>query len=134
MEEALKSFKNFRGDSKPRTWLCGIAYNVIRSYAKTLDSHNIESLDSCSNIDNVMYHNSFGTEDPCDIYSRDLQIDNIGRVFDGLPHDMRMTFDQVISQGKSYEETACALNLPIGTVRSRVSRAREIFREKSHCA
>lgn len=131
MLEALKCFKNFRNESQPRTWLCGIAYNIIRNYSKNLPAQSLESIDDLSNNESMMQTNTFGTEDPSDIYSRNLQIENISKIFDELPSEMRATFDEVVSRGRSYEETAQLLNLPIGTVRSRISRAREIFRSKS---
>lgn len=134
MVEALKCFKNFRGESQPRTWLCGIAYNMIRNYSKGLSNHTTESLEDCKNIESYMDDSSFGTEDPSDIHWRNVQLEKIAKVFDELPKDMRITFEEVVSRGKSYEETALSLNLPIGTVRSRIARAREIFRDRSRYA
>ena len=131
MLEALKCFKNFRNESQPRTWLCGIAYNIIRNYSKNLACQNLESIDDLSNEEPTLQMNTFGTEDPSEVYSRNLEIENVSKIFDELPTEMRTTFDEVISRGRSYEETAQLLNLPIGTVRSRISRAREIFRSKS---
>lgn len=132
MVEALKSFKNFRGESHPRTWLCGIAFNMIRNHAKTMMGPIMESIEDDLSLQDYNEMTTFGTEDPSDIYVRDCQLEKILHIFNELPHDMRITFEEVMSKGKSYEETAASLNLPIGTVRSRISRVREIFRNRSN--
>lgn len=132
MLEALKCFSKFRGDSHPRTWLCGIAYNMVRNHAKSFNSPSFESLDSLNNNEYITDHTNFGTEDPFNIHLRDAQLDHLCTIFNTLPNDMKITFDEVVSNGKTYEQTAKILNLPIGTVRSRISRARDIFRMQSN--
>lgn len=132
MLEALKCFSKFRGESHPRTWLCGIAYNMVRNHAKSFNTPSFESLDNLHNNEYLTDHTNFGTEDPFNIHLRDAQLDHLCTIFDTLPNDMKITFDEVVSNGKTYEQTAKILNLPIGTVRSRISRARDIFRTQSN--
>lgn len=132
MLEAIKCFSKFRGESHPRTWLCGIAYNMIRNHAKSFNTPSFESLDNLHNNDYLADHANYGTEDPFTIHLRDAQLDHLCTIFDMLPEDMKTTFDEVVSNGRTYEQTAKILNLPIGTVRSRISRARDIFRMQSN--
>ena len=131
MLEAIKSFKNFRGDSHPRTWLCGIAFNIIRNHAKSLNMPLMESLDVLNNCSSMTDNQTFGTEDPCKIYEREKTLEIIQHSFESLSADIKITFNEVINRGRSYEETANLLNLPIGTVRSRISRARDILKTLS---
>lgn len=132
MLEALKCFNKFRGESHPRTWLCGIAYNMVRNHAKSFNTPSFESLDNLHNNEYLTDNTIFGTENPFNIHLRDAQLDHLCTIFDTLPNDMKITFDEVVSNGRTYEETAKKLNLPIGTVRSRISRARDIFRMQSN--
>ena len=132
MLEAIRCFGKFRGESHPRTWLCGIAYNMIRNHAKSFNTPSFESLDSLHTNDYYADHTNYGTEDPFNIHLRDAQLDHLCTIFDMLPDDMKTTFDEVVSNGRTYEQTAKILNLPIGTVRSRISRARDIFRMQSN--
>ncbi len=131
MLEALKCFSNFRGDSHPRTWLCGVAYNLIRNYSKNLKAPDMESIDEMRNADQLPESDRLGAENPLDIYSRNDLLDRINNAFNELPKEMQTTFNEVVNRGKSYEETAIALDVPIGTVRSRIARAREILKEKT---
>lgn len=132
MLEALKCFSKFRGESHPRTWLCGIAYNMIRNHAKSSNTPSFESLDNLHNNEYLTDNTNYGTEDPFNIHLRDAQLDHLCTIFDGLPNDMKITFDEVVSNGRTYEQTAKILDLPIGTVRSRISRARDIFKTQSN--
>lgn len=127
--EAIKSFPKFRNESQPRTWLCGIAYNVIRNYARKLNLISCDSLDILESVD-IEAMESAGGEDPANIYDRESFLEKLQDVSSGLPAAVRQTFFMVTDSGKNYEQTAQLLGVPIGTVRSRVSRAREVLRGK----
>lgn len=127
--EAIKSFPKFRNESQPRTWLCGIAYNMIRNYGRKLTVINCETLDVLESVefDDI---NSMGAGNPAEIYNRENFICQVKDVSNKLPDAIRQTFFMIVESGKSYEQAAQLLNVPIGTVRSRVFRAREVLREQ----
>lgn len=124
--EAVKSFPKFRNESQPRTWLCGIAYNVIRNYARNLNVIHCDSLEvlDSEEVDSA----SMVADDPADIYIRDQFVSKLKDESNKLPTKVRQTFSLVIESGKSYEQAAQLLNVPIGTVRSRIARAREVLK------
>ena len=129
--EAMKSLHSFRNESKPRTWLCGIAYNIIRNHArKNSVIHNHEPLDALDAPDVDVTMNCMTTEDPADIYNRESFTRHVKNVSSQLPEVVRETFFLVIDSGKNYQQTAQLLDVPIGTVRSRISRAREVLKQE----
>ena len=126
--ESIKSFKNFKGESAPSTWLCGIAMNMIRAHAKKYNSTKVMSLDD---IDDYQFSPSLEegfAEDPCTYCEKEEWSQHILSAFEKLPVNMRLTFNEVVNHGKTYEEVAMMLDVPVGTVRSRISRAREILK------
>ena len=56
--------------------------------------------------------------------------DTVNDAMDGLPEELRSAIQLREIEGLSYEEIAAAMNCPIGTVRSRIFRARETIAEK----
>ena len=128
--EAMKSFHNFRNEAQPRTWLCGIAYNVIRNYVRNINVIHCDTLDVLESEE--VDTGSMVTDDPADIFSREHFVGQLKDASDNLPHKVKDTFELVIESGKSYEQAAELLNVPVGTVRSRISRAREILRESCY--
>ncbi|MDB5102658.1 MAG: rpoE 4 [Fibrobacteres bacterium] len=101
------------------TWLFTIARNtcfdelrrpkIIKAGLEVLD----ETLDR-----------SYGPHDPQGLFVL------LERVLSGLPEDQREAFDVVCTQGMSLEEASVILMCPVGTVKSRVNRAREVLRRK----
>ena len=127
--EAIRSFKNFKGDSMPRTWLCGIAMNMIKVHAKKTNSSMVVSLDDLEENYISGFTGSAHGEDPCSCYEKEEWADVVLNAFNKLPDNMKITFNEVVNYGKTYEEVAVLLDVPVGTVRSRISRAREILRK-----
>ncbi len=123
--EALRCRDKFRGGSAPETWLFGIAMNLVRSHVrKSLQRQKHYSGNE------LLEEKIAGTcEDPCDIVMRQIALRQIGLAFDALPSDMQKTLFLVVEQGASYQEAADELGIPIGTVRSRLSRARQLLKE-----
>lgn len=124
--KAYRGLKNFRGDSAFYTWLYRIAINTAKNHLVTMsrkisdtgiDAADAEQYDSGS----ALRENA--TPD------RVMVTDQIARVIEesieALPDDLRTAIRLREFEGMSYEEIAQAMDCPIGTVRSRIFRARE---------
>ncbi|NOJ24277.1 RNA polymerase sigma factor [Vibrio coralliilyticus] len=117
--EALKSWHQFRGQSQLKTWLFGIAFNLVRN-------HNRATYKQPNSLDLDQIPLQFAI-DVIDVHERVHSQRLLNKCPDelaGMPNDMRCVFNLVIIDGLSYEEAALKLNVAVGTVRSRLSRAR----------
>lgn len=131
--EALKAKDSFRGESTPRTWLCGIAYRVFKGYLKKKYRTPFDSIDIDSFIreENISEDNFYlVSEGPEDIVERQQLINIVSKTFSNLPKDIKKTSYNVIIDENSYESASKIDRIPVGTVRSRVARARFLFRQK----
>lgn len=124
MCEALRMRSTFMWQSKPETWLCGIAFNLVRNFfarSETLrhsfDSEEVLELLPAEGVD------------PLEIITRNEITRAIEQHIAALPPDMRATLTLVAEKNHSYEEAAEALGVPIGTIRSRVFRARAYLKK-----
>ncbi|WP_086929846.1 RNA polymerase sigma factor [Agarilytica rhodophyticola] len=129
--EAVRVYHKFRGESHVRTWLCGIAYNVIRNEFKrraqedamlcsepTFEYEGLES--DYQNMD----------EDPADTFERNRLLQDISRHYDRMTDKIQDVVHSLIIEENSYQQTADLFDIPLGTVRSRMSKAREVFRDR----
>lgn len=117
--EALRNEHKFQHASKPQTWLCGIALNLIRNHFRKMYRQPFQE----SWEDEVhSEHNG-----RCDI---DHQVDGhrqlmqVIQAIDYLPPNMQKVLEACLEMDGNYQDTASSLGVPIGTVRSRLSRAR----------
>lgn len=125
--EAFRNWSGFRGDSKPETWLFGIAFNLVRNFRVKayVESVRVEPLEE--------HHYNLTIDengDPARQYEQLQAMSYLDAAIEGLPARMRQVVSMVLVQGQSYEDAALELHLPIGTVRSRLSRARDLLREQ----
>lgn len=121
--EAMRCADRFSGLSKPSTWLFGIALNLARNQMRRNAVDPSEQVDEAF-IEEVADLNA----DPSQIIElRELAM-LIDTCLDNLPEKIRMTFEAVVDGGATYEQVADTLQIPIGTVRSRVSRVRAAVR------
>lgn len=125
--EAFRNWGNFRGESKPETWLFGIALNLVRNY-KSRDVNYRFSFESLDEEDSVELE-SVSEEEPMQHLLRAERIQKIREAINALPLKMQNVVQLVILDGYSYQDAALELDLPIGTIRSRVSRARDLLVE-----
>jgi RNA polymerase sigma factor (sigma-70 family) len=109
------------GDARP--WLLGIATNILRHHRRAEGRRfaRLRRLDRDQ------------PTDPTEGWATDLayaaQSDRVGRALSALDERYRDVLLLVAGPGLSYEEVARALRIPVGTVRSRVSRGRAQLRE-----
>lgn len=124
--KAYRALPNFRGESAFYTWLYRIAVNSAKNYlvsqsrkppANDVDADEADYYDGS---DALKEHNS---------PERSLMSSQLEKVlFDAveqLPEDLRMAITLRELEGLSYEDIANVMDCPVGTVRSRIFRARE---------
>jgi RNA polymerase sigma factor (sigma-70 family) len=117
--EALRCKDQFQHASKPQTWLCGIALNLIRNHFRKMYSQPYqESWEEGGGYD------SDGQADIAYQVDRNRQLQQVVQAIDALPANMRKVIEVSLHMEGNYHETANSLGIPIGTVRSRLSRAR----------
>jgi len=116
-----QQIQSFRGDSAFFTWVYRIAINLAKNYVassgykKQKVNSSIDQLEidisSNENIESILIHNQ--------------SVDDIKDFINTMPESLKTAFTLRESEGKSYEEISIITETPIGTVRSRIFRARE---------
>jgi RNA polymerase sigma-70 factor (ECF subfamily) len=120
---AWRSLRGFRGDSSFRTWLHRIAINVIRT---SQSRHGrLTQLFAPRDRDGLTVEPASG-EEPVDAALARRQV--IDRALATLPQELRVAVTLRDLQGLDYKEIAAALDVPLGTVESRIFRARQRLR------
>ncbi|MCX6552392.1 MAG: sigma-70 family RNA polymerase sigma factor [Acidobacteria bacterium] len=123
---AYRAIRSFRGDSLFRTWLYQVTVNVVRTHLSSrsrwrrLWSTPVEA--GADEDGDAAALATPGFED--DVVRRDT----IDRALAGLPEDLRVAVTLRDIQGLDYREIAETLQVPMGTVESRIFRARQRLR------
>lgn len=129
--KAYRALPNFRGDSAFYTWMYRIAINTAKNYLVARNrrppSSDLEVEDAEFYSGNEAMHEMNTPES--NLMRDELQV-VIDTAFRELPDDLRMAVTLREIDGLSYEEIAEAMDCPIGTVRSRIFRARESIDKK----
>jgi len=129
--KAYRALGNFRGDSAFYTWLYRIAINTAKNWlvaqkrrppASDVDAVDAEQYDVDSRLKDK------GTPEN-EILREEIR-QTVYRSIAELPEDLRTAIVLREMEGMSYEEIATAMECPIGTVRSRIFRAREAIDEQ----
>ena len=124
--KAYRALANFRGDREVYTWLYRIAINTGKNYL-VARNRRPPSSDVDSN-DAEFYDGEHGLKDmasPERLMLRDEIDDTVQRSIKQLPEDLRRALTLREFEGLSYEDRANVMQCPVGTVRSRIFRARE---------
>ena len=132
---ALKGIKSFRGESELKTWLFRIALNHSRNrfrWWKRRKRNETVSLDKpigegTATISDTIADNG---ESPEQLMLREERRQKLLAALGCLPEIFRETVVLCDIDGLGYEETARTLNISIGTVKSRLARAREQLRKR----
>ncbi|HEX9366755.1 MAG TPA: sigma-70 family RNA polymerase sigma factor [Vicinamibacterales bacterium] len=116
---ALRFFSTWRGDN-PRAWLLAIVRNTWYSrFPRRRDAGRAEVFDE-------MKDNLPGIElDPEALLIQQQAVDRVRRALEALPPDFREVVVLREIEGLSYKDIATVVDIPIGTVMSRLARARE---------
>lgn len=127
-ETFVKAFRA-RADYRPLNasalpWLYSIATNVLRSHIRS-EQRRIAAL---GRMAGRAVYDSADHERVDDSLEAAATLQRLAGSFAGLSDDARDILALIAVEGLSYEETAIALEVPVGTVRSRLSRARQELR------
>ncbi|CAM5200079.1 RNA polymerase sigma factor RpoE [Oligella ureolytica] len=130
--KAYRALPKFRNESAFYTWLYRIAVNTARNHISSKHnqvfvSDQIESRDgeTFSLLDNL----TDGETPETHMHNREL-IEALQAALDELPEQLRQAIVLRELEGLSYEEISTAMDCPVGTVRSRIFRAREAISER----
>jgi RNA polymerase sigma-70 factor (ECF subfamily) len=129
--KAYKSINSFREESAFYTWIYRITVNTSKNYLasksrkKELSESDINRLEGSEDIFDIP-----GGSSPEEILSANNLREVIMESLTNLPEDIRTAISLREFEGLTYEEISEVLNCPIGTVRSRIFRGREIMQER----
>lgn len=126
---AYRALHQFRGDAQFYTWLYRIAVNTAKKFLLELkhDPTVSESFLANDDDDETSWKKNepIADDGPESILAAKEIAAVVNAAMDDLPQDLRQAVVLREIEGLSYEEIAAAMNCPVGTVRSRIFRARE---------
>ncbi|MDO8653406.1 MAG: RNA polymerase sigma factor RpoE [Undibacterium sp.] len=130
--KAYRALANFRGDSAFYTWLYRIGINTAKNYlvsqgrrAPTSTDADIEEAETFIDADGLRDINT-----PESLLASKQIAETVNAAMMSLPEELRNAITLREIEGLSYDEIAEVMLCPIGTVRSRIFRAREAIAEK----
>lgn len=129
--KAYRALGSFRGESAFYTWLYRIAINTAKNYLVAqgrrppeadIDAHDAEQYEGETSLKEY--------DTPERLALKDEIEETVFRAIEELPEDLRIAITLRELEGMSYEEIAQTMACPVGTVRSRIFRAREAINNK----
>ena len=130
--KAYRALPSFRGDSAFYTWLYRIGINTAKNFlvatgrraptSTEVDAEEAEGYESSELLHDINTPESL-------LLSNEIA-ETVNKTIEGLPEELRRAIQMREIDGKSYEEIAQEMKCPIGTVRSRIFRAREAIAEQ----
>jgi len=129
--KAYRALPRFRGDSAFYTWLYRIAINTAKNFlvsqgrrppASDIDADEAEQYINAAALKDI--------NTPERLLLKDEIEQTVYRAIEQLPEDLRTAITLREMEGLSYEEIAHSMDCPVGTVRSRIFRAREAIDKK----
>ena len=130
--KAYRALPAFRGDSAFYTWLYRIGTNTAKNYLMAMgrraptstevEAEEAEGFEEGEQLRDINTPESL-------LLSNEIA-ETVNKTIEGLPEELRRAIQMREIDGKSYEEIAQEMKCPIGTVRSRIFRAREAIAEQ----
>jgi RNA polymerase sigma-70 factor, ECF subfamily len=130
--KAYRALPSFRGDSAFYTWLYRIGINAAKNYlvssgrrpptSTPIDSDEAEDYEQGEQLRDL-------NTPEATLMTREIAR-TVNAAMDALPDDLRTAISLREIDGMSYEDIAAAMHCPVGTVRSRIFRARESIAER----
>jgi RNA polymerase sigma-70 factor, ECF subfamily len=131
---AYRALHQFRGDAQFYTWLYRIAVNTAKKALLELKRAPTVSESFLAGVDDDetswQKNEPISDETPESVLAAKEIAAVVNAAMDALPEDLRQAIALREIEGLSYEEIAAAMDCPIGTVRSRIFRAREAISER----
>jgi len=125
---AWRGLASFRGESSFRTWLYRVAINVIQSHRGR--ASRLRRLFVAAPASDDLDDPIEAAADPDDLERRVLDRDAIDRALAALPEDLRLAVTLRDVQGLDYRAIADVTGTPMGTVESRIFRARQRLKKE----
>ena len=130
--KAYRALPTFRGDSAFYTWLYRIGINTAKNYLVAMGRRAPTTTDfdrdEAENFEDGDQLRDLNTPEN-DLMSRQVA-ETVNQTLEELPEELRTAITLREIEGLSYEDIASIMNCPIGTVRSRIFRAREAIADK----
>ena len=124
--KAYRALPQFRGDSAFYTWLYRIAINTAKNALAARDRSPVTyELDAHGEESDGMVNRLKDPDTPEGLALTEEIRSTVNSAIEALPDDLRTAIVLRELEGMSYEEIAAAMDCPVGTVRSRIFRARE---------
>ena len=129
--KAYRALPNFRGESAFYTWLYRIAVNTAKNHL-TVQSRKITKSDyDVTDIEQIEGNMSLIEQTtPENLLHKDELQETVLKTIENLPEDLKSAIMLREIDGLSYEDIANVMDCPVGTVRSRIFRAREMIDNK----
>lgn len=125
--KAFRSIHAYRGDSSFYTWLFRIAINHAKSFLSQKKSKPNHPDKRHIDFEKSGHQNVLNLETPDNLLSRSELAESITHVLANMPSDLSVALMLREFDGLSYEDISKVMECPIGTVRSRIYRARELL-------
>ncbi len=121
--KANYNLDKFRGESSIKTWLIRITVNVCKDYLKSAYQKKVVPMTQVE-------EDSLRVEDDYEQIENEDRDEQIRRAVNSLPENYREVVLCVYFREMSVADTSAALGVPEGTIKSRLSRAREVLKSK----
>lgn len=125
--KAYRALPSFRGDSAFYTWLYRIGINTAKNYlvamGRRAPTTTIADNEEAENFDDGGQLRELNTPE-AELMTKQIAT-TVNQAMDALPEELRTAITLREIEGMSYEDIASVMDCPIGTVRSRIFRARE---------
>ncbi len=129
--KAYRALPRFRGDSAFYTWLYRIAVNTAKNYLASQRRRPMDVELDLQDPDQYDLHAKLKeTDTPEGVTLSNELRETVEKAIAGLPEDLRTAIILREIDGMSYEEIAQTMECPVGTVRSRIFRARDAISKK----
>lgn len=125
-----QALPNFRGDASFSTWIYHITVNVCRDELRKRQRRPTVSLDDSPNNNNTTFEVRCTAPTPEEVLDRTETQAMVQQCLNTLSDDYRIILVMREIQELSYEEIAESLGCSLGTVKSRLNRARQALKEK----